>query len=519
MREEFREASPSEFFYKNRQLAGFSNPTRALYTAIRELFENSLDACELHRIRPEILVSLKKVREAGENIDIYRLYIEDNGSGIPKDVVLDALGRIFYSSKYILRQSRGTFGLGGTMAILYAQATTGKPIKVITSTGENTIVEYKFLIDIKRNKPRVLKFKRYRNRKRWRGTILELYLEGNYRNASRYIISYFKQTAAITPYAEITFIDPYGYLYYFRRTLKILPKPPKTTLPHPHGIDLETLKYMISTRNEKESLLDFLMNSFHRVGKSTALKFFRYASFKPYKCLGELTDEDIEKLYRAMKNYNGFIAPSSKVLSPIGEKILYNGIKKEYEPVYLDVVTRPASSYYGHPFIIEAALAYGGKIPGAPGEIVLFRYANKIPLLFDEGADVSTKVLNNINWSAYKRPGDSPIGLFIHIASTKIPFKTVGKEAIADIPEIEREIELAIRHLFRRFTRYTRRITRVLHAKRRINIYRKYLDLIGEFSSRIINKEKPDIEPLILKLEERYKVKDSEREIIRISER
>ena len=48
----FAEISPSEFFYRNRDLAGFSNPSRALYSATRELVENSLDACEIGGVLP-----------------------------------------------------------------------------------------------------------------------------------------------------------------------------------------------------------------------------------------------------------------------------------------------------------------------------------------------------------------------------------------------------------------------------------------------------------------------------------
>jgi DNA topoisomerase-6 subunit B len=422
---------------------------------------------------------------------------------------LDALGRVFFSSKYILRQSRGTFGLGGTMAILYAQATSGKPVKVITSTGDSQIVSYVFQIDIDRNRPNVIRQKTIRNRDGWRGTILELYLEGNYSHASRYIISYFKHTAAITPHAEITFIDPDGVLFHFKRIINTVPRPPKVTKPHPHGIDLETLKKMLNSSPKTDTIKEFLVNNFHRLGKQIARKFLRSARIKESIRIGEIDNTIIEKLYRALKTYEGFISPSADVLSPITERILMEGIKKEYNPDYIDVVTRPPSSYQGYPFIIEAALVYGGSLPGNPGEILLYRYANKIPLLFDEGSDVSYKVLNNINMNNYKRPTDKPTAIFIHLASTKIPFKTVGKEAIADIPEIEKEIELAIRYLLRRFTRYTRKIERKKYAEKRLKIFEKYLTLIGEYSSKIVEAEKPDVSKLIIKLEDRYKVKAS----------
>ena len=40
----FEEISAADFFYRNRDIAGFTNPTRAIFVAIRELMENSLDA-------------------------------------------------------------------------------------------------------------------------------------------------------------------------------------------------------------------------------------------------------------------------------------------------------------------------------------------------------------------------------------------------------------------------------------------------------------------------------------------
>jgi len=508
MVELYKELSPSEFFYRNRQLAGFTNPSRSLYTAVRELFENSMDACELRSILPQIVIILREIRRLSPSLGIYKLYIQDNGSGIPEKHILNALGKVFYSSKYVIRQSRGTFGLGGTLALLYGQITTGKPVKVVSSTGGSYIFQYIFSIDVNKNQPIVHSRKKVLNKWRWRGTIIEFYLEGNYIGASRYIINYFKFTAAISPYAEILYVDPYGNLYYFPRTTRRLPTPPKETKPHPHGIDLENLKALIRSKSPGLSIKEFLITTFHRVGGSTADKFLRYVKIYPDKRLGELTNEDIERLYRSLKSFDGFRSPSANILSPIGESIFREGIIKEFNPIYVDIVSRPPSSYSGHPFIIEAALAYGGSIPGSPGEITLFRYANKIPLLFDEGSDVSAKVLNNINLSSYKRLTDKPIGIFIHIASTKVPFKTVGKEAIADIPEIEREIELAIRYLLRRFMKYSRTIVRKMEAKKRIRIFEKYLKLIGEFSGRLAGVENIDVTPLIEKVRKRYHITD-----------
>lgn len=513
VRELYTELSPSEFFYRNRELAGFTNPGRSLYTAIRELFENSMDACELHGIKPDIFVVLRKIKRLSSERAVYKLYIKDNGSGIPEKHILEALGKMLYSSKYILRQSRGTFGLGGTMALLYGQVTTNQPIKVISATkNSDKIYQYVFKIDIRNNRADVKEIKRFRNVNKWHGTIIDFMLEGNYSRVKNKIIEYFKYTAVIAPYAEITFIDPDGRLFFFRRTSNKMPRPPKRTKPHPHGIDMEGLKKMISDSDPNITLKDFLKTKFHRVGEATARNFLKFAKLDgSIKLKDIINDKDgriLEKLYKALQNYDRFLSPSADILSPIGEEIFKEGIIKEFNPQYVNVVIRPSSSYKGHPFIVEAAIAYGGSIPGNPGEIVLFRYANKIPLLYDEANDVSKKVLNSINWNSYKRPHDKPIAIFIHICSTKVPFKSVGKEFIADIPEVEREIELAIRELLRGLTRYTRRIIRKMEAEKRLGVFKKYLPQIAKFSTKLADKKVvPDIKPLLDKIEMRYKIK------------
>ncbi len=514
--EQYTELSPSEFFYRNRELAGFTNPSRSLYTAIRELFENSMDACELHGIKPDILVVLREIKKISSERSIYRLYIRDNGSGIPEQHVLEALGKMLYSSKYVLRQSRGTFGLGGTMALLYGQITTNQPIKVISATRRSgKIYQYVFKINVRSNKADVKEVKRFRNIDGWHGTIIDFMLEGCYSRIRSKIVEYFKYTAVIAPYAEITFIDPEGRLFFFKRTSNKMPKPPKETKPHPHGIDIEGLRKMLIESDPNMTLKDFLKSKFHRVGEKTANNFLEFVKLDGTITIKEiLSDKDgrvIEKLYRGLQNYDKFLSPSADILSPIGVDILREGIIKEFHPEYVSVVARPSSSYKGHPFIVEAAIAYGGSIPGAPGEIVLFRYANKIPLLYDEANDVSRKVLNSINWNSYRRPSDRPTAIFIHICSTKVPFKSVGKEFIADIPEVEREIELAIRELLRGLTRYTRKVIRRMEAEKRLNIFKKYLPQIAKFSTKLADKKAvPDVKPLIRRIEDRYKLRQQE---------
>src|SRR4030065_1414499 len=130
----FEEISAADFLYRNRDIAGFTNPSRAIFVAIRELVENSLDAAESHRIPPDVYVRLSYEGEASKDTQIYKLRVEDNGIGVPPRHIPSAFGQILFGSKYKLRQARGTFGLRRTMELLYGQITTHKPAIVISST-------------------------------------------------------------------------------------------------------------------------------------------------------------------------------------------------------------------------------------------------------------------------------------------------------------------------------------------------------------------------------------------------
>ena len=93
---EFAEISPSEFFYRNRDLAGFSNPARALYSSLRELVENSLDACESIGILPKVNVTISALDIKEPDPKFYNLIVEDNGSGVDPERVSLAFGKVFF---------------------------------------------------------------------------------------------------------------------------------------------------------------------------------------------------------------------------------------------------------------------------------------------------------------------------------------------------------------------------------------------------------------------------------------
>jgi len=505
----FEEISPADFFYRNRDIAGFTNPARAIFSSVRELVENSLDASDLSNVPPEIYIRLswEDAEDTGEaqtetatetepEVGVYRLRVVDNGSGVPARHIPSAFGQVLFGSKYKLKQARGTFGLGGKMAILYGQITTHKPVQIKSSTGTSKTYEYKLMTDIQRNRPLILDRKIRRNKEGWRGTIIEFSMEGDYFRAMPKILEYLKQTALVTPYADIKFVDPKGRLYIFTRATTKMPPPPKETLPHPYGMDVEAIQRLIRV-TECTNMLDFMQEHFHRVGETIAHHFLEFAGISESKDPRRLKPQEIVKLVRMMKKFNGFLPPDASCLSPLSEELLKAGILKELKPEFIAVSQRKPSTYSGHPFIIETAIAYGGNIP-KKDDVLIYRFANRIPLLYDEASDVSVRVIKSMNWRRYKIIPEMPIAILVHVCSTKVPYKTVGKEFIADRPEVKGEILNGIREVARQLEKFLTKREYAEKERRRLTVFSKYLPKIAKFSTSLAGKkEEPDIELLL----------------------
>ncbi|MEM2579164.1 MAG: DNA topoisomerase VI subunit B, partial [Desulfurococcaceae archaeon] len=188
--------------------------------------------------------------------------------------------------------------------------------------------------------------------------------------------------------------------------------------------------------------------------------------------------KEIAKLYPKIR------PPSPKALSPLGEDIIEAGLKKIFNPDFVKAVSRKPRVYQGHPFIVEAAVAYGGGIPSS-SEPTLLRYANKIPLLYDEKADVSWKVIEKISWEQYNIVMPAPLIILTHVCSTKVPFKGVGKESIADVPEVERELGLAIKEALRALRDHLVRRMKEELAKRKALTLIKYVPEVAINLSKI----------------------------------
>jgi DNA topoisomerase-6 subunit B len=499
MSEAMREVSVAEFFEKNRHLLGYENPTKALITVVKELLDNSLDAANEADMLPKIKINVTSISE-----EKFKVTVNDNGPGIREDKVPYAFGKLLYGSKfYRLRQSRGIQGLGGHGAVLYSQLTTGKPAKITTSIGKK-IHYFELMINVEKNEPQVIKHEISENPENWHGVKVELELEGRYVEGKQSIPEYVKQTHMANPYLQITFDGPNGKAVY-KRLINKMPKQPKEIKPHPYGVEVGVFRRMLSVTKAR-TVVTFLTEDFSRVGKRSALQILKAAKIDPKTKPLETSHEESERIHKAIQGIK-LIAPPTDCLSPLGEKLLEEGLKKDTGAEYVVAVTRPPSVYRGNPFLVEVAMGYGGALP-TDQTAQLFRFANKVPLLYHQSDCVTAEATKDVDFRRYgfSQPSTSlpagPLIILIHFASVWVPFTSEGKQAIANYPEILKEIKLALQDAGRKLGAYVNQKVRQGEIQLRKELFEKYVPELAESLAKLTDKSKDkiirDLEKIII---------------------
>ena len=482
-----RDISVAAFFEKNRHLLGFDNKRKTLLTVVKEAVDNSLDACEEADIMPEISVELIQLGE-----DKFRVIIEDNGPGIVKKQIPPIFAKLLYGSKFHkLSQSRGQQGIGISAAVMYSQLTTGKPVRIKSKVQNKTESHYYELhIDIANNKPEIIKDEQI-DWKKEHGVRIELDLEATYQGGVQSVDNYLKETAIVNPHVTIIYTNPKAEQIVFARAVDKFDKKPIEIKPHPYGIELGMMLRMLKDTDAR-TLQSFLQKDFSRVGGGTAKQICENAALLPTTKPKDVSREMAEKLMEGIKKTK-IIAPPTDCISPIGSNALELGLKKEIQAEFYCSITRPPSVYRGNPFVVEAGLAYGGE-QSAEGSITVMRFANRVPLLYQQGACATNKSVVQTNWRSYglgQSSGSLPQGpmtIVIHIASVWVPFTSESKEAIAHYPEITKEIKLALQDIGRKLGSYVHKKKRVLAEGKKRDYIKMYIPHVAEALKELIGK-------------------------------
>ncbi len=504
-----REISISEFFAKNRHLLGFDSLPKALLTVVKEAVDNSLDACEEAGLLPNILVEIGEIAE-----NRYRVVVEDSGPGIVKSQVPRIFGKLLYGSKFhVLKQSRGQQGIGISAAVMYAQLTTGKPVKVISRTSPRQQAHaYELQIDTKKNNP-VIVSDRATDWERPHGVRIEMELVAAYKKGQRSVDAYLHQVAMANPHARFVYRSPKNPEVVYERLTETLPDEPREIKPHPHGVELGVLLDMLKMTKSR-NIKAFLESEFSRMSARTSTEVLGEAGISAKTSPKRITRDQGEEIINAFVHAK-IMKPPTNCLSPIGEELLSDSLTREVEADFITALTRPPAVYRGNPFQIEVGIAYGSPSLDADSPVKLYRFANRAPLIYQQSACSTTQSIIGTAWRSYgvqQARGALPAGqmiIVVHIASAWVPFTSESKEAIAHYPEIIKEIKLALQECGRRLARFIRKGIRAKEEEKKRSYIEQYIPHIGIALQSILdfseNEEKKVVTRLKTTLEKSRK--------------
>lgn len=287
----------------------------------------------------------------------------------------------------------------------------------------------------------------------------------------------------------ITTIEKDGVIFFPRGTDQ-LPPETKEIQPHPKGIELGILIQMLRDFEAQNkgggTLFNCLQERFSRISPAKASDFCKAIGAHSRTKVGDLTPAQIEQLFKEFESAK-LPAPPTDCLAPIGVRQLLAGMLKGVKAEFYAASSREAAVYRGRPFQIEAAIAFGGEL-AADDSARVIRFANRVPLLFQQSACSSFKAVTETGWRNYNlsQPRGSlpggPLVIMIHMASVWVPFTSESKEAVADYDEIRKEMKLALMECGRKLGTYLRKRQKMQREAARRDVFERY---IGEISKAV----------------------------------
>jgi DNA topoisomerase-6 subunit B len=293
---------------------------------------------------------------------------------------------------------------------------------------------------------------------------------------------YIAQTALANPHAAVHYRPPKGDEFHRERLTAELPRQPLAIRPHPYGVELGALISLLHETRGR-TLAGALQSDFSRVSANVAREICAAAGLNPEARPKGLGVQQVEALFRAIPKVR-IMAPPSNVIVPIGEALILEGLRKAVPADFYASSTRPPAVYRGNPFLVEVGLAYGGALP-AEELIDLWRFANRVPLQYQQSACAITRAVLTTDWKNYglqQSKGALPLGplvLFVHVASVWVPFTSESKEAVAAYPEIVRELRLGLQECGRRLGGFLRHRRRLAEAEKKKSYIQAYIPHIG----------------------------------------
>ncbi|MDP6839500.1 MAG: DNA topoisomerase VI subunit B, partial [Planctomycetota bacterium] len=147
-------------------------------------------------------------------------------------------------------------------------------------------------------------------------------------------------------------------------------------------------------------------------------------------------------------------------------------------------------------------------VGNADEPVRIMRFANRVPLLYQQAGCAITKGIIQTTWRSYglQQPRGglpvAPAAIFVHIASVWVPFTSESKEAIAAYPEILKEIKLGLRECGRKLGIHIRKGKRLKREFDKRSYIEKYIPHIGIALQEILDLSQKDTDDTVTTLED-----------------
>ena len=502
----------SEFFEKNKHFLGFDSLQRAIITAVKESVDNSLDACEEVRILPDIRIEVKRLE--GNRVE---LITQDNGPGIPRDSIEHVFGKFLLGSRFhAIRQTRGQQGIGITGVVMYSQLTTGAKTRVVSKVEDDATAVFVDLgIDTRKNKA----IKSGEIRGTWidnvtgeevnHGLRIETVMNAKYQRGKQSVYQYLRMTSIVNPHATITLTvqDKDGEIIeegHWERTTDRLPRVVKEIKPHPHGIHLGTLQRMLREAEERK-MTSFLRHNFSGISMRAAREILEKAGLDESRQPRRIRAEEAQLIVDSFQKVK-VLNPPTDCLSPIEDLLIKKGLSKAIDSRFASTATREPQVTQGNPFQVEVGLVFGGDL-NSDSPIEILRFANRVPLMYQQGGCLLTKALESVDWKRYglEQPGGrgipkGPAAVLVHLASTNVQFTSEAKEAVAANEEVLEEIRRALLEVGRGLKNHLKKSSQRKKAQEKFELINVILPEISKKSSQLLGREEPDLAPVITQI-------------------
>ncbi|MCB9073469.1 MAG: DNA topoisomerase VI subunit B [Bdellovibrionaceae bacterium] len=482
-------SSTAEYFAKNLQQVGFSSPTKAVLTTLKEAVDNALDACEEEDILPSILIEIRKVGTGGsKNTDLIEVIVEDNGPGLDPEMLPKVFGEYLASSKFGRgRCTRGQQGIGISAATTWAQLTNASGVLVTSKTSKMRKAQRAQIdVDIKGNKG-LMKNKEMIDWDKKHGTRVEFRIDGRIQlNGDGGLLTYIEGTTLVNPHLELTYKLLDSDAVKIPRVSDSVPEIPAATLPHPHTMKLGEFITHAGIYG-KITLSKFLKTGFSRVSDANIKEFVNNKLPKGLleKSLTQIGEGDFKKIYQAIQATD-LQSPSTRSVLTVGEEALSKSIMRLGDIDFFSVVARKPTICDFKPVVIEVALARFQTRGSEDSQVQLLRFANRVPLQFDKGACAITKAIESVNWRSYglQQPKNSlPLGPYVFAVSMVSPFikfKNASKETIDASDELVEEIRLALMRAGQKLSRHINREKKADDLERKIQHIEQFGPILVE---------------------------------------